>query len=251
MTTTLTAAELGQSLATSLMQLGLEVRVVPVTEASPALGGPLLLIRMPVQAGCGTDVSVVSVDRGQEDSEQVVQSLAQAAAGILSDLLVGDASMEAVAALDPVVASFDAPAEAALVLRGGSAIGAVLWAVDRRQQPGAAAYGHTGYAEASLFSNSHPAPVLPPILGSGQASMQLLRDVHLDVSVELGRTEMTVAEVLELTVGAVVELDRAARAPVDIRVNGTLLAKGEVVVVDDEYAVRVTEIVDPASGIGG
>jgi flagellar motor switch protein FliN len=59
---------------------------------------------------------------------------------------------------------------------------------------------------------------------------------------------MTVAEVLELSVGSVVELDRAARAPVDIRVNGTLLAKGEVVVIDDEYAVRVTQILDPARG---
>jgi flagellar motor switch protein FliN/FliY len=73
-----------------------------------------------------------------------------------------------------------------------------------------------------------------------------LINVALDVSVELGRTRVTLAEVLNFDVGSVVELDRAAGAPVDIRVNDTLLAQGEVVLVDDEYAVRITSIVDPS-----
>lgn len=251
MTTTLTSTDLVRSLTSALLQLGLGVQPVPPAEAAPALGGPLVVIRMPLRPGSGIELSIVGVDRGPDDGEQLAQTLAQTAAGIVGDLIVGDASMEAVAALDPVVASFEAPPEVALISRGGSAIGAVLWAIDRRHAAGnGGTAGAPAVAAGQSYLGLHPAPVLPPITGSGQASMQLLRDVHLEVSVELGRTEMTVSEVLELTVGAVVELDRAARAPVDIRVNGTLLAKGEVVVVDDEYAVRVTEIVDPASGIG-
>ena len=67
----------------------------------------------------------------------------------------------------------------------------------------------------------------------------------MGVSVELGRTRMTVRELLALTPGAIVELDRAAGSPVDLLVNGTLIARGEVVVVDEEFAVRITEIVSP------
>ena len=73
--------------------------------------------------------------------------------------------------------------------------------------------------------------------------MNLLRDVMMGVSVELGRTRMTVRELLALTPGAIVELDKAAGAPVDLLVNGTLMARGEVVVIDEEFAVRISEIV--------
>jgi flagellar motor switch protein FliN/FliY len=67
----------------------------------------------------------------------------------------------------------------------------------------------------------------------------------MGISVELGRTRMTVQDVLGLAPGAVIELDRPAGAPVDVLVNGTLMARGEVVVVDEEFAVRVTEVVGP------
>jgi flagellar motor switch protein FliN/FliY len=67
----------------------------------------------------------------------------------------------------------------------------------------------------------------------------------MGLSVELGRTRMTVRELLSLTPGTIVQLDRAAGSPVDLLVNGTLLARGEVVVVDEEFAVRVSEIVGP------
>jgi flagellar motor switch protein FliN/FliY len=65
----------------------------------------------------------------------------------------------------------------------------------------------------------------------------------MEVTVEIGRTRMSVGELLGLTPGHVVELDRAAGAPVDLFVNGTLLARGEVVVVDEDFGFRVTEIV--------
>lgn len=94
------------------------------------------------------------------------------------------------------------------------------------------------------------APVPPAAVDPRR--LHLLREVELGISVELGRSKMSVREVLGLAPGAVVELDRPAGSPVDVLVNGTLMARGEVVVVDDEYAVRITEVVssDPAVGLG-
>jgi flagellar motor switch protein FliN/FliY len=80
---------------------------------------------------------------------------------------------------------------------------------------------------------------------AASGGLDRLVNVGLEVSVEIGRTRVTLADVLGFDVGSTVELDRAAGAPVDIRVNDTLLAHGEVVLVDDEYAVRITAIVDP------
>lgn len=71
----------------------------------------------------------------------------------------------------------------------------------------------------------------------------VLHDVELGVTVELGRTKMLVRDVLALTIGSVVELDRTAGSPVDVYVNGTLIARGEVVVVDEEFGVRISEVV--------
>ena len=84
-------------------------------------------------------------------------------------------------------------------------------------------------------------------LGTGapvqRASLHILYDVEMTLTVELGRTRLPVRQVLELTPGAVLELDRAAGAPADVMVNGRLIARGEVVVVDEDYGVRITEIV--------
>jgi flagellar motor switch protein FliN/FliY len=85
------------------------------------------------------------------------------------------------------------------------------------------------------------APVVAPAVRRN--GLDLLRDVEMEVTVELGRTRMTVRELLALAPGAVVELDRAAGSPADLLVNGRLIARGEVVVVDEDFAVRITEIV--------
>ena len=74
-------------------------------------------------------------------------------------------------------------------------------------------------------------------------SLDLLADVEMGVTAELGRTRMTVKELLALTPGSVVELDRTAGSPVDVLVNGTLVARGEVVVIDEEFGVRISEII--------
>ena len=83
------------------------------------------------------------------------------------------------------------------------------------------------------------------------AGLDLLRDVEMEVTVELGRTRMRVRDLLSLTPGAVVELDRAAGSPADLLVNGTLIARGEIVVVDDDFGIRITSIVEPGSGQTG
>lgn len=75
-------------------------------------------------------------------------------------------------------------------------------------------------------------------------NLDLLLDVNLRVSVELGRAGLKFREVLNLAPGSVVELDRQTSEPVDILVNGSLLATGEVVVVDDHFAVRITKLLN-------
>jgi flagellar motor switch protein FliN/FliY len=73
--------------------------------------------------------------------------------------------------------------------------------------------------------------------------IDMLSDVEMEVTCELGRTRMTVRQLLALAPGDVVELDRLAGSPADLLVNGTLLARGEVVVVDESFGLRITEIV--------
>jgi flagellar motor switch protein FliN/FliY len=75
-------------------------------------------------------------------------------------------------------------------------------------------------------------------------NLAVLRNVEMELTVELGRAKMSVKALLNLTSGDVIELDRAANAPVDVLVNGTLVAHGEVVVVDDEFGVRIVEVVN-------
>ncbi len=74
-------------------------------------------------------------------------------------------------------------------------------------------------------------------------SLDLLHGVEMEVSVELGHTKMLLRDLLDLSPGTVVELDRSAGSAVDILVNGTLIARGEVVVVDDDFGVRISEVI--------
>ncbi|WP_214881553.1 MULTISPECIES: flagellar motor switch phosphatase FliY [unclassified Exiguobacterium] len=82
------------------------------------------------------------------------------------------------------------------------------------------------------------------------ANLGLLYDVPLNVTVELGRTKKSVREVLELSQGSIIELDKLAGEPVDIYVNQQRMARGEVVVIEENFGVRVTEIIQPHERIG-
>lgn len=78
-----------------------------------------------------------------------------------------------------------------------------------------------------------------------QLNLQLLKSIPLEIVVELGRTKKKINEVLELTNGSIVELEKIAGEPLDVYINNKLIAKGEVVVIDEHFGVRITEICKP------
>jgi flagellar motor switch protein FliN/FliY len=111
-------------------------------------------------------------------------------------------------------------------------------------------------AQSALSSLDEAAAPLPPgvkafefkdLFGAQpaneQASLNLLNDVQLDLKIELGRTQMHLDDVLRLKQGAVVALDKLAGDPVDIYANGRLIARGEVLVLNDNFCVRVAELI--------
>ena len=97
--------------------------------------------------------------------------------------------------------------------------------------------------DTSFLTNAAPGADGKNGKGKEATNIDLLMDVSLRVTVELGRTQMMLRQVLDLQHGSVVELDRLAGDPVDIYINERLIARGEVVVVDDKFGVRITELV--------
>ncbi|KJE26487.1 flagellar motor switch protein FliN [Geobacillus kaustophilus] len=83
----------------------------------------------------------------------------------------------------------------------------------------------------------------PPLAATEARNLELLFDVPLQVTVELGRTKRSVQEILQLSTGSIIELDKLAGEPVDVFVNNKLIAKGEVVVIDENFGVRITDII--------
>jgi flagellar motor switch protein FliN/FliY len=136
-------------------------------------------------------------------------------------LLINDAALESAAAA----------ATAAAAASAGGAPTAT---------PGSAAsLGAVASAGATFTPTSFGQPVA--------RGLEILHGVVMDVTVELGRARMSVRELLALAPGTVLELDRAAGSPADLLVNGRLIARGEVVVVDEDFGLRVTEIVDDSA----
>ena len=91
-------------------------------------------------------------------------------------------------------------------------------------------------------------PAAEPAVSSSPASaenLRVLENIDVMLSVEVGNTELKIRDLLRLNEGSVIELDRLAGDPLDIMVNGTMIAKGEVVMVGERFGVRFTEIVDP------
>ncbi|MTV47806.1 flagellar motor switch phosphatase FliY [Heliobacillus mobilis] len=94
------------------------------------------------------------------------------------------------------------------------------------------------------------APLQPQRVGKDMTNLNLIMDVPLQVTVELGKSKKTIRDILDLGPGSVIELDKLAGEPVDILVNGKLVAKGEVVVIDENFGVRITDIVSPIERLG-
>ncbi|MDH3510424.1 MAG: flagellar motor switch protein FliN [Gammaproteobacteria bacterium] len=86
---------------------------------------------------------------------------------------------------------------------------------------------------------------VPDGASNGTPNLDIIMDVPVTLSLEVGRTKMSVGHLLRLTQGAVVELDRLAGEPLDVLVNGQLLARGEIVVINDKFGIRLIDVISP------
>ena len=91
-------------------------------------------------------------------------------------------------------------------------------------------------AQFQAFTGSVP-------VGYGPENIDLIMDVPLEVTVELGRTSKSIKEILDFTPGTIIELNRIAGEPIDVLVNGKYVAKGEVVIIEESYGIRITDII--------
>ncbi len=83
----------------------------------------------------------------------------------------------------------------------------------------------------------------------GDVNLDMILDIPVDISMEIGRTKISIRNLLQLTQGSVVELDRLAGEPLDVMVNGTLIAHGEVVVVNEKFGIRLTDVISATERI--
>ncbi len=119
------------------------------------------------------------------------------------------------------------------------------WAEAMKEQRGAAGGG--GYAAAefpNLGDMKHKT-----YSGSDEVKLDVILDVPVTISLEIGRAKINIRNLLQLNQGSVVELDRFAGEPMDVLVNGTLVAHGEVVVVNDKFGIRLTDIISPSERV--
>lgn len=113
------------------------------------------------------------------------------------------------------------------------------WA-DALEQQGA---GEDEQAQAASFNELQPEGC------GGDIKLDAILDVPVTIAMEIGRTRINIRNLLQLNQGSVVELDRLAGEPMDVLVNGTLIAQGEVVVVNEKFGIRLTDIVSPADRV--
>jgi flagellar motor switch protein FliN/FliY len=102
--------------------------------------------------------------------------------------------------------------------------------------------------EPTTAAEPQPAMMVEP-RAHGEVNIEAILDVPVTLSMEVGRARIPIRNLLQLTQGAVVELERGAGEPLDVFVNGTLIAHGEVVVVNDKFGIRVTDVISPAERI--
>lgn len=170
----------------------------------------------PVSTLAGTDSALVS-------TADVLRPAIEAAVGTLGPGVLGDTRVEDAAAL------FAHPSTSVYELRAAAG-GTAGWFAIRSREDSAV-------------------PAAAPAETSVVGKLGRISNVEMALTVEIGRTRMAVRDVLNLEPGRVIELDRSAGAPADILLNGRLIANGEIVVLDQDYAVRITKILDVAEGL--
>ncbi len=122
------------------------------------------------------------------------------------------------------------------------------------QQQAAAAGNGQPASDATELSNAAqvaPLQTLQPDgkAGGGEVNIENILDIPLTICMEVGKTRISIRNLLQLNQGSVVELDRLAGEPLDVTVNGTLIAHGEVVVINDKFGIRLTDVVSPTERI--
>ncbi|MCA1059157.1 flagellar motor switch phosphatase FliY [Rossellomorea aquimaris] len=181
-----------------------------------------------------------SLKIGDLIDSNIMQLLPLSFARSLVDELMNGGAQEEVAAAPPPV--MDSPQTAPEPVNNH-----VQESIDRSPQHlgGQASYSEPVNVQPATFSSFEPAS-----LGQQETkNLNMLLDIPLQVTVELGRTNRSVRDILELSSGSIIELDKLAGEPVDILVNSQLMAKGEVVVIDENFGVRITDIVSQSDRI--
>jgi len=109
------------------------------------------------------------------------------------------------------------------------------------------------YATAPLKDLSEGSPVASrnnaPMMDEQDINLDVILDVPITISVEIGRTQVPIRDLLRYSQGSVIELDRLVSEPLDVLVNNTLIAHGEVVVVDDQFGIRLTDVISPSERV--
>lgn len=99
------------------------------------------------------------------------------------------------------------------------------------------------------FTTSDEDKKSAPITGGDEVNLDVILDVPVTISMEIGRTQINIRNLLQLNQGSVVELERFAGEPLDVLVNGTLIAHGEVVVINDKFGIRLTDVISPSERV--
>lgn len=200
------------------------------------LSEPFIGLHIKMKSGDGPPIELIELRVASEVKMHVAKLMALQPGG---DSEMSVSAMSENMSLDDLMASITEPAMAGV---GG---------------------GSKSPAPASRSANSNVDPVTvrpvefasfdqqPHIFGEENKNLALVMDVHLNLTVELGKTDLSIKDVLELTRGSVIELERVAGEPVDLMANGKLIAKGEVVVIEDNFGLRITSIVSPADRLRG
>ena len=117
---------------------------------------------------------------------------------------------------------------------------------ETEEDPWAEAMNEQADAEAAGFENLEDDA---SAANDDEVNLDVILDVPVDISMEIGRTKISIRNLLKLNQGSVIELDRLAGEPMDVLVNGTLIAHGEVVVVNDKFGIRLTDVISPVERI--
>jgi flagellar motor switch protein FliN len=239
MTTATTEALLAQATAAAQAAVALLPASGPLTVGTPAASADAVTV-----AGQAVLAKFSGAARGQIAvvvGQDLVEALANSPMGNLDVSQAVRPALEAAAAtLGPVVVDPGTLGEPAEALAAIVAAGGVLVPLT----DGGTTAAVVALSVAEQFGGN-AAPVVRSA-SNGRAGLDLLHDVEMEVTAELGRTRMSVRELLSLVPGAVIELDRAAGGPADLLVNGRIIARGEVVVVDENFGIRITEILSPS-----